>query len=461
MKQKFVFTNNWKPVYANNNDALIPEVWAQESLMFLENNTVAANLVHRDFSSEIASKGDVVNSRRPANFTVGRKNDNQDVVVQDATSANLRVALDQHLYCSFIIKDGEESKGMENLILTYLNPAMSAVAQGLDEIVTGMAYQFLGNSVGKLGGGASIQSLTDAKKVMTDNKAPIGPKHLLLTSGAENNFLNIADFTNAEKVGDDGTAMREGSLGRKFGFNMFVDQNTPSVGAGNTVVTGAINKVGGHVIGDTTITVDGLAAAITNGSWFTVAGDMVPQRVISSVGGALPSAITFSPGLKSAVADNAVITIYTPGAINKVGGYLAGETDALTVDGFTVAPQQGQMISFGSASDVYSGINVPTTTSILPNRVLKAGMADNAVVGIGPKGDYNFFFHPNAVSLVTRPLALPMTNAGALSAIAMYNGMAIRTTISYQGMQQGHLVTVDLLAGIEVQDPALGGVLFT
>ena len=44
----------WKPVYANDNEALIPEVWAQEALMVLDKNLVAANLVHRDFEDDVA-----------------------------------------------------------------------------------------------------------------------------------------------------------------------------------------------------------------------------------------------------------------------------------------------------------------------------------------------------------------------------------------------------------------------
>ena len=36
------------PVFVNDNDAFIPEIWAQEGLLLLENNLVAAQLVHRD-----------------------------------------------------------------------------------------------------------------------------------------------------------------------------------------------------------------------------------------------------------------------------------------------------------------------------------------------------------------------------------------------------------------------------
>ena len=50
--------------YANDNDAYIPERWAQEGLLLLEENSVTAALVHRDFEDEVREFGDVVNTRR-------------------------------------------------------------------------------------------------------------------------------------------------------------------------------------------------------------------------------------------------------------------------------------------------------------------------------------------------------------------------------------------------------------
>ena len=49
--------------YANDNDALIPELWARESIAVLEENMVMGQLVHRDFSMDVADYGDVVNTR--------------------------------------------------------------------------------------------------------------------------------------------------------------------------------------------------------------------------------------------------------------------------------------------------------------------------------------------------------------------------------------------------------------
>ena len=100
----------WLAVFANDNDALIPEVWAQEALMVLEANMVASSLVYRDFENEIASFGDTVNAHRPNTFVAKRKTDADEVTVQDAQATNVPVKLNQHLHVSFTIKDGEESK---------------------------------------------------------------------------------------------------------------------------------------------------------------------------------------------------------------------------------------------------------------------------------------------------------------------------------------------------------------
>jgi len=102
----------WNPVYTatgNDNDSYNPEVWAQESLMILENNMVAANLVYRDFEDELQSYGDIVNTRRPSSFTAKRKTDDDDVTDQAAVSTNVPVPLDQFFHTSFVIKDREMS----------------------------------------------------------------------------------------------------------------------------------------------------------------------------------------------------------------------------------------------------------------------------------------------------------------------------------------------------------------
>jgi len=450
--------------YGNSNDALIPEIWSNEALAILTENMVVTNLVHRDFSDEIARFGDMVHTSQPGSFTAKRKTDSDSVTVQAANTTDIQVKLDQHFHTSFMIYDGEESKSMKDLVTTHLEPAVISIASALDQVVLGQYPQFLANSAGILGGLSSTtakQYMLDTRKVMNENKAFVNGRNLIWNSDGETEALNTDIFLTADKVGDNGTALREASMGRKLGFNNFMAQNMPYVSIGNTTVTGAINNAAGYAVGVKTFTVDGFSAAISAGSYITIAGDMTPLRVVSTVGGATPTAITVLTGLKTAVVDNAVITIYTPGAVNLVAGYAANWAKEIVVDGFSVAPQVGQFVAFGTstATAVYTIIDVTGTTGITLDRPLEAAIADNVTVNIGPAGSYNFAFHRNAIAFVSRPLATPRPGAGALSAVANYNNIAIRTTITYDGNNQGHLVTVDLLGGVKVLDTNLGAVL--
>lgn len=446
----------FKVAFANDLDAFIPEVWAQESLMILENKMVMANLVHRDFENEIAMAGDVVNTRLPGTFVAKRKVDGDNVTVQDATATNVPVPLDQHLHTSFIIRDGEESKGFKKLSEEYLVPGMMSIAQAIDEILLGQAYTFLANRVGSLGTAASKLAILELRETMNNNKVPTDGRQLVVSAGVEADLLNIADFTNAEKIGDDGTAMREGSLGRRFGFNVWMSQNTPSVTSGSSNAA-ALN--GAHAAGATTLTIDGTSETFVAGSWLTVAGDMTPQRITAATG--TPStSLTITPGLRNTCLTDAVVTVYTPATVNQLSaptGYAAGYNKDIVIDSFSPAASAGRLVSAGAVN--YSALSTPTTTGLLLNRSLEASIADGSVLGMGPVGQYCFGFHRNALALVMRPLAQPQAGAGALSFVANYNGLAVRVTITYNGLSQGHLVTIDTLCGVKTLDTRLGAVL--
>lgn len=47
------------------NTFLTPDIIANEALMVLENNTVMAGLVHRDYSKEFNRVGDTITIRKP------------------------------------------------------------------------------------------------------------------------------------------------------------------------------------------------------------------------------------------------------------------------------------------------------------------------------------------------------------------------------------------------------------
>ncbi len=466
--------------YANSLDAFVPEFWAREGLMVLEEELVAAQLVYRDFENEIARYGDTVNTRLPADFVAKRKTVADDVTVQDANATNVAVVLNQHIHVSFLIRDGEESLSMIDLVDEYMRPAMRANGNIVDQIILGQHAQFLHQGQGSLGALSSSTAkdqFLGIRKQFNQRSVPRENRNLILTVNSETEVLKTDLFLQAQQVGDDGTAIREASLGRKFGLNTFSSVFAPSIVEGSLTAAAipsfAINLTAGYAVGHAAaIVVDGVTGAVITGTWVKLGG--VPYRIAAhteTLGNT--TGITLDRPLINAVADNAVGTIYKAGAVNLAAGYAAGWSKPIIYDG-SVATQVGQMVSFEettvtypntrpgnqAGAPVYTIIQTNGTSEILLDRPLDVAIVDNQRIAFGPGGDYNFAFMRNAIALVCRPFAPPKAGTGALSAVANYNNLSMRATITYDGMKQGHLVTLDMLLGVKVLDAYQGVVLF-
>ena len=450
-----------KAYFDNQVDPFIPEWWSNETLAILEENMVAAQLVNRDFEKYFNQFGDVVNTRRPREFTGKRKAKGDAVTTQDAIADNVQVTLDQWCHVSFFIDDLENTMSMADLIATYARPAAVALARMVDQVVLGQYPRFLPNVAGKLNGVTSSNIkdyIIDLRQVMDENKAYEAGRNLILTAKTEGDCLRPEWFTSADKVGDNGTALRTASLGQKLGFDFYKDLNMGNVSVGNTIRSFQINNAAGYAVGDTALTVDTGTGEITVGTW--VAIDGIPYQVTARTGTAPTTAITVTPGLIRGVADNAVVTVYTPGAVNLVAGYAAGWNKEIVVDTFTVAPRVGQIVTFGTnTTNKYTIIQVNGTTGITLDRSLAAAIANDDAVNIGPAGAYNLAIHRDAITLAIRGLAPVRNGAGALSATLNNRGLSMRTTISYDADYQRHKWTLDFLAGIQVLDSDLGAVL--
>lgn len=442
--------------------ALIPEVWAQETLMVLVENMLVSNLVHTDYSNEVKKFGETIHTNKPEEFEAKRKTKNDNVTIQDAVANDVEVKLNQHIHTSFIIKDEELAKGMDNVIVKFLAPAGRSLARMVDQVLLAQAYQFMTYNAGKLSTDLTKATVIAAREVMNTNNVPLDDRQFILTPSGESDLLEVVDFTNAEKIGDDGTAMREGSVGRKMGFNFFMCQNTPNIATtGITTKTGAV--VNAHAAGVTSVVTDGFGTAPVAGEWCTFAGDMTPQFITAY--NASSGAITISPGLKYAVVNDAVVTVYTAGSVDLSAGYEANYSKEIVCADFTNAPKKGHLISFGTSASTarYGTVGTSTTTSIVVDRPLVEAIANNDLIGVGPSGNYNFAFHRNAMALVGRAMRPPLPGTGALSYVAVDDdlNLPIRVVITYDGNKQGHLVTFDLLLGIKILDQKLGCVIYS
>lgn len=205
------------------NTILTPSIIAREALMVLRNNAVMANLVYRDYSDEfVPGVGSKISIRKPATFEA--KEFSGNITVQNATEQKVDVAMDKHLDVSFAVTSTELTMDIADFSTQFLVPAMQAFADKVDKYLIAEADTIATNKVEKADPIDSA-AVVDARAFLTKNAAPLTDRRFVYNSAIESALLKTDLFVNASAVGDEGTALREASLGRKFGMDFYVDQN--------------------------------------------------------------------------------------------------------------------------------------------------------------------------------------------------------------------------------------------
>lgn len=210
------------------NTILTPDIIAREALMVLRNNAVMANLVHRDYSDEfVGAKGDTITIRKPATFVANEFTDK--IAVQDATESGVSVTMDKHLDVSFAVTSKQMTMDIADFSAQLLVPAMQAFADKVDKYLIALEAEAT-NRVPHTTGAIDPVDMIAARKYLVENAAPMADRRFVVGATAEADLLVSDLFVAADKVGDNGTALREASLGRKFGMDVYCDQNIAKTG---------------------------------------------------------------------------------------------------------------------------------------------------------------------------------------------------------------------------------------
>ena len=203
----------------------IPEIWAAEALGALKANTVMARLVNRNYEDEIAQMGDIVHVPKRGTLSVNNKTANQVVTLQTPSADVVNVTLDKHKEVSFLVEDVAKAQANQDIIAGYVTDAVIKIAEQVDTdlltLYSGFSATPIDATTGS--GGITATTVTEARRVLNSQKVPLQNRHIVWHEDAEKELLDLEKFTSAD-FGDDGSAVREASIGRKYGFNHFMDQ---------------------------------------------------------------------------------------------------------------------------------------------------------------------------------------------------------------------------------------------
>ena len=214
-------------VNATNHADFIPEIWAAQALGYLKATTVMVPLVNRDYSDEIASDGDTVNVPVRGDLTVRTKAAGGTVDSDSPTGDKKQITM-THRYVSFIVEDVAEAQARPELINGYLGDGMALIGEDMDATLLALYSGFSATPIDALAG-IQATTVTEARRLLNAAKVPLMNRHAVWHEDAESELLNLEKFTSSE-FGDDGSAVREASIGRKYGFNHFMDQQVVTSG---------------------------------------------------------------------------------------------------------------------------------------------------------------------------------------------------------------------------------------
>lgn len=213
------------------NTIITPTVIARRALATLYNSTVFAALVHRDYDADFGGKqGDTITVRTPATFTAQAFNRSSGITLQDVTEGSTSLALDTLLDVSFPVTAEELTLKIDDFAGRLVDPAMEAIVQKVDATI---AEKLIDTAEGGGGGGTVTWSSSTASTVFTGElgalaklgraKAPNANRSAVFSPEAAGVCLKDTLFVEADKSGST-DALREGSLGRVFGFDTYQAQ---------------------------------------------------------------------------------------------------------------------------------------------------------------------------------------------------------------------------------------------
>jgi hypothetical protein len=304
---------------ANTISNVLPKILAR-GLLALREQAVMPRIVNLDYSSEAAQKGDTIDVPIPSALAVSDVTPSNVLEAPaDSAPSKVQIALNNWRKVNFHLDDKQlvEIDRNAHFMPMQMSEAVRAMANDINLSILNKykgIYGFAGTS-GTTPFTSDVSAATTARQVLNEQKAPRDNRRMVLDFAAEAKALALADFQRVNESGDIGVK-REGEIGRKFGFDIFTDDQVvthTAGGSGTPLVNGALSA------GATSVAIDGLSGTdgFVVGDVLTFAGHTQTYTVATAPaasGGA--QTVTVSPAIAATVADNAAITVKASHIVN-------------------------------------------------------------------------------------------------------------------------------------------------
>lgn len=345
--------------------------FAQEALIQLEKALGMAGRVHRGYSPTPAARGDTIQIRRPSSFTAT----DAPATASDLATESVSITVNKWKEVKFKLTDKDLSLTAPEIISNHIRPAAVALADVIDQDLAALYKDIPWHST--FTATPVLADVTKIWKIMFDNKVPMNDDSVLsgmidsTTKQAFQNAMSASGFI----AGIQDKSIRDGSIGRISGYDVWANQNTPAHTSGVAAdATGTVDGV--NAVGATSLLFSAVTAGITwkTGDSFSIAGDA--QRYVATANGTdadgSAASISFAPALKQATAGTEVITLF-------LGGASKNQNLFFHKNAFALATAPLSTMGNGLGAQIAT-VSDPITNLSLRSRIFY--LPDTSVVGV-------------------------------------------------------------------------------
>ncbi len=221
-----------------------PEIWAAQLLVSLKKTLIAAGpgVVNRNYEGQIANSGDTVRITSISRPTVASyTKDSTTITPETLTDANRSLLIDQAKYFAFEVDDIDRRQTANGgaLMDEAATEAAYALADVADQYVLGL-YSGVdsANAIGTTSITTAALAVSNliALKVKLDNaNVPTQGRYVIVPPWYHGLLLGSDLFVRVDASGND-TALRNGIVGRAFGFDVLVSNNCINVTSDDYIV---------------------------------------------------------------------------------------------------------------------------------------------------------------------------------------------------------------------------------
>ena len=283
-------------------------------------------------------------------------------------NVGVKLRLEKHFYKRVDLTSKDRALNLVDFGKQIVVPNMRAITQSLDKYILRKGTGFRTNLVGTVTNRPStIAHLAAANKFLNDKHISKTGRVCLVDTTVESALLQSASFVNQDYVPDGGAAIKNATLGNRYGFQFVTDALLDAFNRGD--VAGTIKVDGGIAAGAVVAKIKGLTAetgVIYAGTVFVITGDTTRYTVTEDATiAASGTSLLVYPAIKANVADEAVVTFEAAGYMN-----LAYHPGAIAAAIVAPEPLWGMQSSVGSFNGISVRVSMDGSLSSLSDSVV-------------------------------------------------------------------------------------------